>query len=144
MVPCPVKTGMLGEMIGELTGKIVNQRVISHHGAGKIRIERTMETKGRLLGEDVTLLGTFWAKERPQGGMFSRGQGVVFTKSGEKAMVRGAGISVPAKGEGWSMRGSRYVQTKSPALKRLNEVVVVFEIEISPDGMVRDKWYEWK
>jgi len=135
---------MLGEMLGELTGKLVGQRIVAHHEGGYLKFERTMESKGKILGQEVTLLATFWTKERPQGGMFSRGQGVLMTKDGGKAIVRGAGISVPSKGPGWSMRGSRYVQTMSPALKRLNEVAIVFEIEISPDGVIRDKWWEWK
>jgi hypothetical protein len=137
-------TSMIGEMLGELTGKIVGQRIVSHHGGGHLKIERTMETKGKILGQDVTLLATFWSRDRPQGGMFGKGHGVLMTEGGEKAMVRGAGISVPSKGPGWSMRGSRYVQTTSVALKRLNEVAVVFEIEITPDGMIKDKWWEWK
>lgn len=66
------------------------------------------------------------------------------SKIWEKALVRGAAISVPSKGAGWSMRGSRYIQTRSPLLKRLNEVAVVFEIEITPDGMIMDRWWEWK
>jgi hypothetical protein len=135
---------MLGEMLGELTGKIIGTRIVAHHEGGKLRIERTMESKGKILGQEATLLATFWAKERPQGGMFSRGHGILMTKGGEKAVVRGAGISVPSKGPGWSMRGSRYAQTTSPALKRLNEVAIVFEIEISPDGTIRDRWWEWK
>jgi len=135
---------MIGEMLGELSGKIVGQRVVSHYGRGPAKIERTMETKGKILGQEVTLLATFWAMDRPQGGMFSRGHGILMTKGGEKAVIRGAGISVPSKGPGWSMRGSRYVQTTSAALKRLNEVAVVFEIEITPDGMIKDKWWEWK
>ena len=135
---------MLGEMLGELTGKIVGQRIVAHHEGGHLKIERTMESKGKILGQEVTLLATFWAKERPQGGMFSRGHGVLMTKDGGKAMLRGAGISVPSKGPGWSMRGSRYAQTMTSALKRLNEVAIVFEIEISPDGMIRDRWWEWK
>jgi hypothetical protein len=135
---------MLGELLGELNGKIVGQRIVAHHEGGKLKIERTMESKGKILGQEVTLLATFWAMERPQGGMFSRGQGVLMTKDGGKAIGRGAAISVPSKGGGWSMRGSRYFQTATPALKRLNEVMVAFEIEISPDGMVKDKWWEWK
>jgi hypothetical protein len=123
---------MIGEMLGELTGKIIGQRIVSHYDGGHLKIERTMETKGRILGHEVTFLATFWSMERPQGGMFS------------KAMVRGAAISVPSMGPGWSMRGSRYIQTKSPLLKRLNEVAIVFETEITPDGMVHDKWWEWK
>ena len=135
---------MIGEMLGELSGKIVGQRVVSHYGGGHLKIERTMESEGKILGEEVTLLGTFWAKERPQGGMFSRGHGILMTRGGEKAMVRGAGISVPSKGPGWSMRGSRYVQTTSAALKKLNEVAIVFEIEVSSNGTVQDRWWEWK
>jgi hypothetical protein len=63
---------MIGEMLGELTGKIVGQRIVSHYEGGHLKIERTMETKGKILGEEVTLLATFRAKERPQGGC-SRG-----------------------------------------------------------------------
>jgi hypothetical protein len=136
---------MIGEMLGELSGKIVGQRIVSgYHTGGPLKIERTMESKGKILGQEVTLLATFWAMERPQGGMFSRGHGVLMTKDGGKVMLRGAGISVPSKGPGVSMRGTRYAQTTSPALKRLNEVALLFEIEITPDGMVRDKWWEWK
>jgi hypothetical protein len=136
---------MLGEMLGELTGKIVGQRIISgYHMGGPLKIERTMESKGKILGQDVTLLATFWARDRPQGGMFSRGQGVLMTKDGGKVMLRGAGISVPSKGPGMSMRGTRYAQTTVPALKKLNDTALVFEIEVSPDGTVRDKWWEWK
>jgi hypothetical protein len=141
----PVNTFMIGEMLGELSGKIVGQRIISgYHMGGPLKIERTMESKGKILGQEVTLLATFWAMERPQGGMFSKGHGVLMMKDGGKVMLRGAGISVPSKGPGVSMRGTRYAQTTSPALKRLNEVALVFEIEISPDGMVKDKWWEWK
>jgi hypothetical protein len=136
---------MIGEMLGELTGKIVGQRIVPHHHrGGHLKIERTMETKGKILGQEVTFLATFWSMERPRGGMFSRGRGILTTKNGEKVMLRGAGISVPSKGPGWSMRGTRYAQTTSAALKRLNEVALVFETEITPDGTIRDKWWEWK
>ena len=134
---------MIGEMLGELTGKIVGQRIVSHMG-GPTKIESTMETKGKILGQEVTLLATFWRMERPQGGMFSKGHGVLMTKDGGKVILRGAGVSVPSKGPGMSMRGTRYGQTTSPALKRLNDVAILFEIEVTPDGMVKDKWYEWK
>jgi hypothetical protein len=42
------------------------------------------------------------------------------------------------------MRGTRYAQTSSAALKRLNQVALVFETEITPDGMIHDRWWEWK
>jgi hypothetical protein len=138
------ETDMIGEMLGELNGKIIGQRIKSHMGGHHLKIERTMETKGKILGEEVTFLATFWSMERPQGGMFSKGHGVLMTKGGEKVLLRGAGVSVPSKGPGWSMRGTRYAQTSSAALKRLNQVALVFETEITPDGMIHDKWWEWK
>lgn len=138
------ETDMLGEMLGELTGKIVGQRIVSHHEGGHLKIESTMETKGKILGQEVTLIATFWRMERPQGGMFSKGHGVLMTKDGGKAIARGAGVSVPSKGPGMSMRGTRYIQTTVPALKRLNDAAILFEIEITPDGVVHDKWWEWK
>ncbi|WP_128693775.1 hypothetical protein [Methanoculleus taiwanensis] len=126
-----------------MTGKVVGQRLTRHYG-GELKIERTMESKGRILGTEVTLLATFWSKERPQGGMFSKGNGIMMTQTGEKAVLHGSGIRVPGKEPGWSMRGVRYLQTSSPALSRLNDVALVFEIEIDPDGTVQDRMWEWK
>ena len=57
---------MIGEMIGDLNGKIGGQRVVSHYG-GPTKIERTMESKGKILGQEVT----FRAMDRPRGRMFS-------------------------------------------------------------------------
>jgi len=135
-IPASGETDMIGEMLGELTGKIVGQRIVSHMG-GPIKLERTMETKGKILGQEVTFLATFWSMERHQGGMFSKGHGVLMTKGGEKAVLRGAGISIPGKGPGWSIRGTRYLQTTAPALKRLNNMAILFEVEIAPDGVIR-------
>lgn len=134
---------MIGEMVGEMTGNVVGQRLTRHYG-GELKIERTMESKGRILGTEVTLLATFWSKERPQGGMFSKGNGIMMTQTGEKAVLHGSGIRVPGKESGLSLRGVRYLQTSSPALSRLNDVALVFEIEIDPDGTVQDRMWEWK
>jgi hypothetical protein len=134
---------MLGDMIGELTGKVVGQRIVHHYG-GQLKLERTIESKGKILGTEVSFLATTWAMERPQGGMFSKGHGVMMTKTGEKAELHGSGISIPGKGPGMNVRGVRYLQTKSAALSRLNNVALVFEIEIAPDGTYHDKMWEWK
>jgi len=131
-------------MIGELTGKVVGQRIIRHHHTGELKLEKTMETKGKILDMDVSFIATIKSWERPQGGMYSDGNGVMMTMKGEKVMLHGSGISVPGKGPGMSIRGVRYAQTASPSLSRLNNVALVFEIEIMPDGTVHDKWWEWK
>ena len=128
---------MIGEMIGELTGKFVGRRVIRGH-SGELKIERTMESKGKILGMDVTFVATVTMRERPQGGMYSEGNGVMMTMKGEKVILHGSGISAGGKGPNMSIRGARYAQTSSPSFSRLNNVALVFEIETLPDGTVHD------
>jgi hypothetical protein len=137
----PVIT-MIGDIVGELTGKIIGERIVrSHHGV--LKIEKTMESKGRVLGVDVTLIATFTAMERPQGGMYAEGNGVLMTMTGDKVTLHGSGISIAGK-TGMTMRGVRYAQTASPAFSRLNNAALAYELEVKPDGTVRDKWWEWK
>ncbi len=135
---------MIGDMIGELTGKIVGQRVIRRHHTGELKIERTIESKGKILGTDVTFIATTKSMERPQGGMFTDGNGIMMTLKGEKVILHGSGITIAGKGPGMTMRGIRYAQTTSPALARLNNAALVFELEMLPDGTIHDKWWEWK
>jgi len=134
---------MIGDMIGELTGKIVGQRVIRRR-YGEVKIERSTESKGKILGMDVTFITTVTLRERPQGGMYVEGNGIMMTMKGEKVILHGSGISIAGKGAGMSMRGIRYAQTAFPSLSRLNNVAIVFEIETMPDGTVHDTMWEWK
>jgi hypothetical protein len=135
---------MIGDIIGELTGKVVGQRIIRRHHTGELKIERTIESKGKILGSEVTFIATIKSMERPHGGMYAAGDGVMMTLKGEKVILHGSGISIAGKGTGLNMRGARYAQTASPALSRLNNVALVFELEIMPDGTVHDTWWEWK
>jgi hypothetical protein len=134
---------MIGEMIGELTGKVIGQRLV-HHWGGPMKIERTIEAKGKIHGIDVSFIATTWATERPQGGMFVKGHALMMTTNGEKAEAQGSGISIQSKGGGMSVRGARYFQTSSASLKKLNDVVLLFEIEVGPDGIYHDRMWEWK
>ncbi|HVP93567.1 MAG TPA: hypothetical protein VMS89_00165 [Methanoregulaceae archaeon] len=134
---------MIGDMIGELTGKIVGQRIIRRR-MNELKLERTLESKGKIFGTDVTFIATTRLMERPQGGMYNWGNGVMMTSKGEKVVLHGSGISITGMGAGMSIRGVRYAQTTSPALSRLNNVALVFEIEVMPDGTYRDKMWEWK
>ncbi|MCU0628147.1 MAG: hypothetical protein MUE45_01470 [Methanoregulaceae archaeon] len=134
---------MIGEMIGELTGKVIGQRIV-HHWGGPMKIERTIEAQGKIHGVDVSFIATTWASGRPQGGMFMKGHGIMMTLNGEKAEAQGSGIGIPSKGGYSSVRGARYFQTSSASLKMLNDVAVLFEIEVGPDGTYKDKMWEWK
>ncbi len=77
---------MIGEMIGELTGKVVGQRIIRHHHTTDVKLERTQEMKGKILGTDVSFIATYTLRERPQGGMYAEGNGVIMTMKGEKVI----------------------------------------------------------
>jgi hypothetical protein len=136
---------MIGDMIGELTGKVIGQRILrSHMHTRELKLERTMELKGKILGTEVTFIATTKTWERPQGGMHTEGIGVMMTAKGEKVDLHGSGISVAGKGPGMNMRGVRYAQTAAPSLSKLNNAALVFELEIMPDGTIHDKWWEWK
>ncbi len=132
---------MIGDMIWEFTGKVIGTRLEKHDGM--MKLERTIEAKGKVLGEDATLLTTTWSMERPQKGMFAMGHGMIMTKKGDKVMLKGAGITPGGVPVG-SFRGARYAQTSSSTLARLNNVVLVFEIEFGVDGSFKDKTWEWK
>jgi hypothetical protein len=109
----PVAICMIGDMVCELTGKMVGQR-LEHHYGGEVKLERTIEANGKVFGEEVTFLVTTWAMERPQGGMFMKGHGIIMTKKGEKAMLQGLGITLSKAGPIGSIRGVRYLQTLHP------------------------------
>src|SRR5512137_3053529 len=103
---------MIGDMIGELSGKIVGQRIIRRYN-GELKIEKSLESKGKVLGMDVTFYATVKFRERPQGGMYASGNGIMMTMKGEKVILHGSGISIEGKGAGMAMRGVRYAQTAS-------------------------------
>ena len=135
---------MIGEMIGELTGKVVGHRIIRRHHSGELKMERTMESKGKILGTEVSFIATIKSWERPHGGIYAGGDGVMTSLKGDKVILHGSGISVAGKGAGLNMRGARYAQTASQIFSRLNNAALIFEMEIMPDGTVHDRWWEWK
>jgi hypothetical protein len=133
---------MIGDVVGELTGKIIGERIVRHHH-GEVMFEKTLESKGKVFGVEVTLIATIKVRERPMGGMIAKGNGVLLTAKGEKVVLQGSAISIMGR-EHLSMRGIRYAQTSIPALARLNNVALVFEMEMMKDGTVQEKIWEWK
>ena len=49
---------MLGEKIGEATGKVTTRRVLANPGGGP-KMETSFEATGKLLGADITEMGTY-------------------------------------------------------------------------------------
>jgi hypothetical protein len=134
---------MLGEKIGEMSGKINSQRVLSVADGG-LKMESSFGATGLLLDAKVKETGTYWTVVRPDGTLYGEGQGVMILKDGKMATWTGHGVGVTKKDGGSSYRGTIYFQTMPPKWSRLNKVGVLFEYEIDGEGNTRSEYWEWK
>ena len=134
---------MLGERIGEGTGKVTSQRVLPNPGGGP-KMETSFQESGSLLGVNTTETGTYSAVVRPDGNLFGEGQGIVMSKDGDMASWTGQGVGTLKKDGAVSYRGAIYFQTASPKWTRLNSLAVVYEYEVDAQGNTRGQLFEWK
>jgi hypothetical protein len=135
---------MLGEKIGEVSGKITGQRVLPPH-EGQTRVETSFQAMGKILGADVKELGTYWSEMRAGGTVYGEGHGVFMTPDGEAASWKGSGVGrFVGKGGAVSFRGSIYIQTASAKLSRLNSVCMIFEHDCDENGNTKDQMWEWR
>jgi len=135
---------MLGEKIGELSGRTVGTRVLPFE-AGKATMEVSLEQTGQLFGVNCTDRGTYRAISELSGFLSGAGQGVLVTNDGEMASWTGYGRGRPTgRGFGVSWRGCIFYQTSSQKLARLNGLCAAFEHEVDEKGQVHAALYEWK
>ena len=134
---------MLGEKIGEMSGKIASQRVLSIEG-GSPKTESSFQQDGSVLGTNVKETGTYWTVVRPDGTHYGEGHGVMIGKDGKMATWKGHGVGTVKKDGSATYRGAIYFQTMPPKWSRLNKVAVLFEYEIDADGNSRSDYWEWK
>ncbi len=140
---------MLGDLIYEAEGKLMNMRVISVE-EGRPKIEVTISQNGLLKGIEVTRIVTYSSIPREQGGaIYAEGQGVIMTKKdgnngGETATWTGQGIA-HYSGQRRRDVGSIFCRTSSNGkLAFLNNMVGVFEYESEEHGTSKGKIWEWK
>src|SRR4029453_7896436 len=114
---------MLGEKIGEISGKVTMQRVLPNLGG-----DPKMETSFR----------------PPDGTKYGEGQGVMMTKDGKVATWTGHGVGVTNKDGSATYRGALYFQTMPPKWSRLNKVAVLFEYAVDAEGNSHSDYWEWK
>jgi hypothetical protein len=134
---------MLGEKVGEGTGKVTSQRVLPNPG-GAPRMETSFQSTGKLLGLGTTETGTYVAEGRPDGSLFGEGQGIVMGREGELATWTGQGVGKFNKDGSLSYRGAIYLQTSSAKWTQLNGAALVFEHEVDAQGNTRAQLFEWK
>jgi hypothetical protein len=75
---------MLGEKIGEISGKVTMQRVLPNLG-GYPKMETSFQATGSVLGTNIKDTGTYCTVVRPDGTLYGEGQGVMITKDGKTA-----------------------------------------------------------
>ena len=132
---------MLGELIAEYEGNILNQRVIPSDNPA---IETTIQNRGKLLDMDATDLLTYCSVIRPDGTIFGEGQGITMV-DGEMATWFGQGVGkFVGKGPAVSFRGAVYFQSRSEKLSCLNCIAVIFEFDSDDNGVTHEKLWEWK
>src|SRR2546422_4487679 len=133
---------MLGEQIGEETGKVMVRRVISVDGGTKVEV--TVQSTGKLLGIETRNNVTYLAGIRPDGSLYGEAQGLVVGKGGEQASFKAAGVGKLLDGGAVSYRGASYYYSDSAKLRRLNGVAALFEYEADADGNTKNKLWEWR
>ena len=67
---------MLGEKIGEISGKITMQRVLPNLG-GDPKMETSFQATGSVLGANIKDTGTYTTIFRPDGTQYGEGQGIM-------------------------------------------------------------------
>ena len=132
---------MLGELLGESTGKRIVRRVLS---TDPPKVEVSFEDSGKMLGTDITGFGTYSSTVRPDGSLYGEGEGVNVTNDGEMITWKGSGLGKFKEHGAVSYRGILYYRTTSEKLARLNTVAAVFEYEVDAQGKTHSKVWEWK
>jgi len=133
---------MLGEQIGEETGKVMVRRVISVDSGTKVEV--TTQSTGKLLGVETRNTVTYSAGIRPDGSLYGEAHGLVVGKGGEQASFKAAGVGKLLDGGAVSYRGASYYYSDSPNFRRLNAVAVVFEYSADAEGNTKSKSWEWR
>ena len=128
---------MLGELIGEFTGKNTVYRVLPD---GKI--ETSNQGTGKILGVDAFIMSTAVAA-MANGVFVGEVNSLITTMTGDAVMMRGNAVSWQSE-KGGATRASSYQTTQSEKLMRLNKVIGVHEYETDEMGNWKGKIWEWK
>ena len=132
---------MLGEQIGETTGRRLVRRVVS---IDPPTAEVSFEDSGQLLGVPTTGMGTYTSVILPDGSLHGEGQGLNITQDGESITWTGTGLGKFGPDGSISYRGMLFLRTTSQKLARMNNACAAFEYDVDPSGNTISKMWEWK
>ncbi len=136
---------MLGDKIGEFTGKTTGTRVLPGDDFRYVKMEISWEEQGTILGLSGGNMGTITLWERVPGQVYSEGQGMCMTAEGG-VIWNSMGVS-HMTGEGMATSARFSVALQAPTtgpLARLSGVLGIGEQEIAADGSTKTTVWEWK
>jgi hypothetical protein len=134
---------MLGELIGECTGRIAGVRVIASDDQ-QTRLEVSLQGEGRVMGQLITDFGTLQQEVRSDGILRGRAHHVMMTANGEAGDWTGAGVGRPA-GAGFKSAWGAYglFESAGGVLESLETIVTAIEFDVEEDGAYRWRMWEW-
>jgi hypothetical protein len=132
---------MLGDQIGESTGRRLVRRVVSVEPP---TAEISFEDTGSMLGVATSGIGSYTSVVATDGSIYGEGQGLIMTDDGEAITWKGSGQGKFGAGGAVSYRGMLFYRTASQKLARLNNMCGAFEYDVDGDGNTSAKVWEWK
>ena len=132
---------MLGDQIGEETGKVIVIRVLD---SAALKAEVSIQTKGKLLGHDYQGRATYTSAMQAGGFLYGEGHGVYITTGADMATWIGQGTGKLKPDGGASYRGALHFRNATGKLEKLAGTVAVFEYETDANDNTSAKSWEWK
>ena len=133
---------MLGEKVGEETGKVSVRSVLATEGNPMLEV--SFQSSGKLLGVEHRNMCTYVATLTGEGITHGQGQGIATGRNGEVAKWKGQGVGHLGGDGSVSYRGMVLFESQSEKWKRLNAIALAFEYEVDPEGNTRTEYWEWK
>lgn len=137
---------MLGDQIGQSTGRVIGTRMLPGGDYRYVKMEVTIQESGKAYGVDAVNIGTYVVFERIPGQLYGEGQGILSTPDGEGAIWNGHGVGKMAgRGMAMSFRFSvAYQAGPTGKLSKLKDVLVIGEHEVDESGNTKTTFWEWK
>ena len=132
---------MLGDQIGEETGKVLVIRVLD---SSPLKAEVSIHTKGKLLGNDYQGRATYTSTMQAGGFVYGEGHGAYLAAGGDMATWIGQGTGKMKPAGGVSYRGAIHFRNATGTLAKLAGTVGVFEYETDANDNTTAKIWEWK
>lgn len=128
---------MLGELVGEFTGKNTIYRVLPD---GKV--ETSNQGVGKILGMDASVMSTA-ISTMSNGTFMGKVNSIIMTMDGAAVMLNGNAVSWQGD-KGGLTRAASIQSTQSEKLSRLIRMILVHEYETDEMGNWVGKIWEWK